>query len=224
MNIFEINPGVTARVKRSLWILKFSLERLAKRSMDVTIALLALLLLSPLLVLVAVCIRIDSPGGVLFRQQRVGLHGVPFTMWKFRSMCNDAEYLKNGLQHNNEMDNGVLFKMKQDPRITRVGRFIRKTSMDELPQLFNVLMGEMSLVGPRPPVPAEVVQYKRADRQRLAVLPGITCLWQISGRSQIPFAQQVQLDINYIERQSIWFDMLVLLKTIPAVLLARGAY
>ncbi len=224
MTTFEIRPNLTTRIKRSLWQIRLQLNPLAKRAMDVLIALCALIALSPMLAVVAAWIKLDSPGAVLFKQQRVGLNGVPFTMWKFRSMRNDAERIKDELSDANEMHNGVIFKMKQDPRITTVGRLIRKTSIDELPQLFNVLLGDMSLVGPRPPLPSEVAEYKRTDRQRLSVLPGITCLWQISGRSDIPFEQQVQLDITYIERQSVWFDLQVLLRTIPAVLMARGAY
>lgn len=157
-------------------------------------------------------------------QERVGLNGMPFIMWKFRSMSCDAEAQKARLQQDNEMEKGVLFKIRKDPRITRVGAVIRKTSIDELPQLFNVIKGDMSLVGPRPPLPSEVSEYSRADRLRLAVVPGITCLWQISGRSDIPFEQQVKLDIQYIEQQSVFFDLLVLIRTIPAVLKARGAY
>jgi lipopolysaccharide/colanic/teichoic acid biosynthesis glycosyltransferase len=145
-------------------------------------------------------------------------------MYKFRSMYVDAEARTAALLARNEMGGGVIFKMKQDPRITRVGKYIRRASIDELPQLWNVLRGEMSLVGPRPPVPGEVSQYSLSDRRRLEVRPGITCIWQVSGRSEIPFAQQVELDAAYIESQSIWMDLKLLAKTIPAVLLGRGAY
>jgi lipopolysaccharide/colanic/teichoic acid biosynthesis glycosyltransferase len=145
-------------------------------------------------------------------------------MWKFRSMYIDAEQRKAELDRQNEMAGGVTFKMKRDPRITRVGRFIRKASIDELPQLWNVLKGDMSLVGPRPPVPKEVDKYSLADRRRLEVIPGITCIWQVSGRSDIPFPEQVKLDVEYIESQSLWTDVVILLKTIPAVFLGRGAY
>jgi lipopolysaccharide/colanic/teichoic acid biosynthesis glycosyltransferase len=138
--------------------------------------------------------------------------------------CIDAEARKAALAKNNEMDGGVIFKMKHDPRITRVGRYIRRASIDELPQLWNVLKGDMSLVGPRPPVPSEVSQYTLSDRRRLEAKPGITCVWQVSGRSDIPFEQQVELDFAYIESQSLWMDIKLLLKTIPAVLLGRGAY
>ena len=139
-------------------------------------------------------------------------------------MFTDAEERKKALMAQNEMAGGVLFKMKDDPRVTKVGRIIRKTSIDELPQLWNVLKGEMSLVGPRPPVPQEVNQYSLADRRRLEAIPGITCIWQVSGRSNIPFDQQVELDVQYIQSQSIWTDFKILLKTIPALLLGSGAY
>ena len=139
-------------------------------------------------------------------------------------MVSDAEDKRKALEANNEMTSGVLFKIRDDPRITKVGRFLRKTSIDELPQLFNVLKGDMSLVGPRPPLPDEVRDYQRSDCRRLEALPGITCIWQVSGRSNIPFDQQVELDINYIRNQSLGLDLVLLLKTIPAVLFARGAY
>ncbi len=207
-----------------IWRLRVATTPMGKRSLDITVATIMLVLLSPLLVLVAVLIKAESSGGALFKQQRIGLNGKPFTMWKFRSMSADAHAQQTALEHKNEMANGVLFKMKRDPRITRVGAIIRKTSIDELPQIINVIRGDMSLVGPRPPLPCEVIKYSRADRLRLAVTPGITCLWQISGRSDIPFEQQVQLDIQYIEKQTVWFDLIVLIKTVPAVLKARGAY
>lgn len=169
-------------------------------------------------------IRIESPGAVLFKQVRVGRWGELFTMYKFRSMYADAEARKAELLARNEMQGGVLFKMRDDPRVTRIGRFIRKTSIDELPQLWNVFKGDMSLVGPRPPVPSEVNEYSLADRRRLEVIPGITCTWQVSGRSEIPFEQQVELDVEYIQSQSVWMDIKLLLKTIPALLLGKGAY
>ena len=145
-------------------------------------------------------------------------------MFKFRSMYVDAEERKKALMAQNESSGGVIFKMKKDPRITRIGRFIRKASIDELPQLWNVIRGDMSLVGPRPPVPSEVAEYSISDRRRLEVIPGITCIWQVSGRSDIPFEQQVELDAEYIESQTFWGDVKLLFKTIPAVLLGRGAY
>lgn len=195
-----------------------------KRLFDITIATTTLILLSPFFLLVAIIIRVDSKGPFLFYQDRIGKQGQPFKMWKFRSMYVDAEERLNELRRNNEMQGGVLFKMKRDPRITRVGRLIRKSSIDELPQLWNVLKGEMSLVGPRPPLPNEVAQYTNYQYRRLSVTPGITCIWQISGRSKIPFEQQVEMDLEYIDKQSFWLDFVILLKTIPAVLRANGAY
>ncbi len=196
---------------------------IAKRALDVAAAAVGLLLLSPLLLLTMLAIVVDSRGGPLFFQTRVGKDGEPFRCWKFRSMYRDAEARKAALLATNEMQGGVTFKMKKDPRITRVGRLIRKLSIDELPQLYNVLAGDMSLVGPRPPVPSEVEQYTPYQRGRLAVTPGITCIWQVSGRSNIPFPQQVELDLRYIRTRSLWLDIALLLKTVPAVLTARGA-
>ncbi|MFQ3246638.1 MAG: lipopolysaccharide/colanic/teichoic acid biosynthesis glycosyltransferase [Arenicella sp.] len=224
MTSSELKLSFRAKVGHFIWKIRFAVMPFSKRTLDILVALAALLSLSPLLVLVATLIKLESKGDVLFKQERVGLNGLPFTMWKLRSMSLDAEAQRHDLDLQNEMSTGVIFKMKRDPRITRVGALIRKTSIDELPQLVNVLKGEMSLVGPRPPLPSEVSEYSRADRRRLAVTPGITCIWQISGRSDIPFEQQVKLDIQYIEKQNLWFDLWVLLKTIPAVLKARGAY
>ncbi|MCL1121040.1 exopolysaccharide biosynthesis polyprenyl glycosylphosphotransferase [Shewanella seohaensis] len=216
------DSGSLKRCKRIR--LHLLLNRIVKRCLDIWVAAIAILLLSPLLLIVALLIRLESPGAVLFCQQRVGKWNQPFTMWKFRSMYQDAEARLVSLQQANEMQGGVLFKMKQDPRITRVGQFIRKTSIDELPQLWNVLKGEMSLVGPRPALPREVAQYSPSDRRRLEVKPGITCIWQVSGRSDIPFDRQVELDVDYIYQQSLMADLYLLLKTIPAVIFSRGAY
>ena len=210
--------------KRLVWIAVVQGTYLLKRLIDMSGSAVLLILLSPLFACVALAIRLDSPGPIFFQQIRVGRWGTLFPMWKFRSMYIDAEQRKLALMKQNEMAGGVIFKMKSDPRITRVGRFIRKASIDELPQLWNVLLGDMSLVGPRPPLPVEVNQYSLNDRRRLDVVPGITCIWQVSGRSDIPFDQQVQLDVQYIESHSIWLDIKLLLLTIPAVLLGRGAY
>lgn len=196
----------------------------AKRLLDFTAAALGMLLLLPLFIVVGVLIKLDSPGPVLFSQQRVGRNGVLFRCWKLRSMVQDAEARKRELLAQNEMAGGTTFKMKRDPRISRVGRFIRKASIDELPQLWNVLVGDMSLVGPRPAVPQEVEGYPARAWNRLVVKPGITCIWQVSGRSQIPFEQQVEMDIEYAQRRSMGLDLMLLLKTLPAVLFARGAY
>ncbi|MDY6994358.1 MAG: sugar transferase [Pseudomonadota bacterium] len=195
-----------------------------KRIFDIAVSGAALILLSPLLLLVTLFIRLDSKGPALFYQKRIGRYGVPFYMCKFRSMYSDAEQRKAALMKHNEMKNGVLFKMKNDPRVTRMGRFIRKYSIDEMPQLWNVLRGDMSLVGPRPPLPDEVAQYTRYQYQRLMVTPGITCIWQVSGRSELCFSKQVELDLRYIANQSFGKDIALLLMTIPAVLKAKGAY
>ena len=197
---------------------------IGKRALDILASGAGLLVLSPFFIILAVMIRVESHGPVLFSQTRIGRRGRSFRCWKFRSMYIDAEERKAALMADNEMAGGTTFKMKRDPRITRIGRFIRKASIDELPQLWNVFIGDMSLVGPRPPVPAEVVLYSALHRQRLSVKPGITCIWQVSGRSDIPFEQQVELDIEYIAKRTLWFDIKLLLATVPAVLLARGAY
>jgi lipopolysaccharide/colanic/teichoic acid biosynthesis glycosyltransferase len=197
---------------------------LFKRCLDRIGTGLGMVLLSPFFALLAILIKLESPGPVLFSQTRIGLGGSPFKCWKLRSMYIDAEQRKQELLQQNEMDGGTTFKIKRDPRVTRVGRFIRKASIDELPQLWNVFVGDMSLVGPRPPVPSEVALYTARERQRLFVKPGITCIWQVSGRSDIPFPEQVLLDIEYIRKRSLWMDIKLLLRTLPAVLLARGAY
>lgn len=196
----------------------------AKRILDCVLAGAGLLALSPLLLLTVLAVRLDSPGPAFFSQTRVGRQGQTFRCWKFRSMYRDAEARKKALMAQNEMAGGILFKMKKDPRITRVGKIIRKASIDELPQLWNVFIGDMSLVGPRPAVPAEVAQYTDYQRGRLQVKPGITCFWQVSGRSDLSFEEQVRLDIRYAHERSLGLDIVLLLKTIPAVLFARGAY
>lgn len=196
----------------------------AKRALDVIGSAAALVLLSPLFLAIAILIKLEDRGPVVFPQVRVGRHGREFRMLKFRSMHIDAEARLHGLLAKNQHTQGITFKLKDDPRITRVGRWLRKFSFDELPQFYNVLRGDMSLVGPRPPVPREVALYSLADRRRLAVKPGITCIWQISGRAEIDFPGQVQLDVRYIESSSLRQDIRILLKTIPAVLSGTGAY
>lgn len=195
----------------------------AKRAMDILLSLAGLIVLSPLFLVVAILVKATSRGEVIFKQTRVGRGGRLFTCYKFRSMCADAEARWNEVNHLNEVS-GPVFKMKNDPRLTPVGRFLRKYSLDEMPQLINVLLGDMSIVGPRPPVPREVVQYSQRELGRLAVKPGLTCLWQINGRSNIPFEHWVELDLTYIETMSFWQDILIILKTIPAVLTGRGAH
>jgi lipopolysaccharide/colanic/teichoic acid biosynthesis glycosyltransferase len=194
-----------------------------KRSLDITLSLFFLILLSPLFLLIAVLVWIEDGGPVFFAQTRVGLFGREYKMYKIRSMCLDAEARLKDLLEKNQHKEGVTFKIKDDPRITRVGKWLRKFSFDELPQLYNVLIGDMSLVGPRPPVPREVAKYSLQHRRRLAIKPGITCFWQISGRSEIDFSGQVQLDVNYIESQSFVTDFRILARTIPAVLSGKGA-
>lgn len=208
---------------RYLWRWSLVSSQLLKRGFDLVAASLILAVLSPLFLLAMFLIKIEDGGPVLFRQTRVGKWGREFTMYKFRSMCLDAEEKLDELLALNEHGEGVTFKIKDDPRITRVGRWMRLFSLDEFPQLLNVLKGEMSLVGPRPPVPREVELYSPSDRRRLAVIPGITCYWQISGRSEIDFSGQVALDVKYIEEMSFWTDFTILVKTVPAVLSGKGA-
>lgn len=211
-------------LKAFFWDATVWLAYALKRAMDISVSLLALILLSPLMISVAIAIKIESEGPVIFKQTRVGKNGRHFIFYKFRSMRKTAEVDKQKILLQNESKDGVIFKMKEDPRITLVGKFIRKYSIDELPQFFNVLEGSMSLVGPRPPLPDEVKEYTLEDRKRLHITPGITCIWQIAGRSNIPFKQQVSLDEEYIKNRGFFRDIVILLKTIPAVLTGRGAY
>lgn len=212
------------RRRRLAWRWIASGAESAKRGVDLIGSLTALALLSPVFVAIALLITLEDGGPVFFRQIRVGRFGREFCMLKFRSMRIDAEQRLRELLAKNQHTHGVTFKIKDDPRITRVGRFIRKYSLDELPQLYNVLTGEMSLVGPRPPVPREVALYSLGDRRRLAVKPGLTCLWQISGRAKIDFPGQVQLDVRYIENGGLAEDVRILCKTVPAVISGDGAY
>jgi len=193
-----------------------------RRSVELVLASLLLMLLSPVLLAIAIAIKLDSPGPVLFRQLRCGLHGRPFTFLKFRSMRVDAEAMKKHLAPYNEMD-GPAFKMTNDPRVTPLGFFLRRTSLDELPQLWNIIRGDMSVVGPRPAVLEEVRQYEPWQRRRLSMKPGLTCLWQVNGRSELTFDEWMRLDLEYIDNWSLWLDVKIALKTIPAVLLGRGA-
>lgn len=197
-------------------------QLLAKRILDVLVSGVLLILLSPLLLAVALGVKLTSPGPVLFSQERVGMNKRKFQLFKFRSMVVNAEELKASLASKNEMS-GPAFKIKNDPRTTKVGRILRKTSIDELPQLWNVLKGEMSLVGPRPPLPKEVEKYEWLDRRRLSIKPGITCLWQVGGRNNLSFEEWMALDKVYCDHWSFWLDLKILLKTIPVVLLGKGA-
>ncbi|MDX9720456.1 MAG: sugar transferase [Myxococcota bacterium] len=215
---------VRALAKRWAWSGVVGGSRAVKRGADIAGASMMLIVLSPVFGAVALAIKLTDNGPVLFWQKRIGQYGEPFDFPKFRSMVANAEQLKAKLLAQNDHGDGITFKMKRDPRVTWIGRLIRKTSIDELPQLINVLRGEMSLVGPRPPVPGEVARYTQKDRRRLEVKPGLTCIWQVSGRGDIPFPEQVELDVRYIESQSIRQDLTILLQTIPAVLLGKGAY
>lgn len=212
--------------KKYAWFLVVGTAKCLKRALDIAVSLTMLIALLPLFAAVALAIKLTDGGPLLFWQVRVGRWGREFPFPKFRSMVLNAEKLKDqliqaGQSHHKE---SITFKMKNDPRVTWIGRIIRKLSIDELPQLWCVLKGDMSLVGPRPPVPREVAQYSLADRRRLDVTPGLTSIWAISGRGDIAFSKQVELDVLYIESQSFWFDVKLLLKTVPAVFLGKGAY
>ena len=191
---------------------EFSLYEVIKRVIDVVCSFLGVLVLSPLFIIIAIIIKSTSKGPVFFSQKRVGKNGREFDMYKFRSMVVNAEELKEKLAAQNEMS-GPMFKMKDDPRVTKVGKFIRKTSIDELPQLWNVLKGDMSLVGPRPSLPKEVAQFEEWMYKRLEVKPGLTCIWQVSGRNNIDFEDWMKLDIKYVEEKNLWIDIKLILKT-----------
>ncbi len=216
LEVFEGRNVVTFFREIQLWHL------LAKRAMDLVISAVLLLVFSPVLLIVGILVRATSPGPALFVQERVGINKRLFRMYKFRSMYLDADSKIAELAHLNEMQ-GPVFKMRNDPRITPLGRFLRQSSIDELPQLWNVLKGEMSLVGPRPPMPREVEKYVWLEHRRLSIKPGITCLWQISGRSNLTFDQWMELDRKYIDTWTIWLDISILFRTIPAVLFRKGA-
>jgi len=224
---------LNARVgwSRVSWRVVISAAFFVKRALDIVVSGLALVLLAPVFLVVAVLVKLDG-GPVFFRQIRVGLNGREFRMLKFRSMCVDAEARLQDLLARNEKPSGVTFKLKDDPRITRVGRWLRKSSLDEIPQFWNVLRGDMSLVGPRPPLPREVALYSQGDRRRLRARPGITGLWQvgerrggffeIGDRNRIDFPEQVCLDVRYIESQSLLKDLWLMAKTVPAILFGKG--
>lgn len=195
-----------------------------KRTLDFVASFIALVLLSPVFALIAIAIKSDDPEGSIFYSQiRIGKNEQTFKMYKFRSMINGADSLKDELLKYNEID-GAMFKMKDDPRITRVGRFLRKHSLDELPQLVNVLKGDMSLVGPRPPLPSEVEQYSSVDTQRLLVVPGCTGLWQVTGRNDVDFHTMVELDLKYISKANLWVDFMIILKTVQVIVKPNNAY
>jgi exopolysaccharide biosynthesis polyprenyl glycosylphosphotransferase len=193
-----------------------------KRVFDVVVASASLALVLPVMACIAVFVRVTSRGPILYRQTRCGLGGRQFTLYKFRSMVQGADEMRDGLDQHNELD-GPAFKMSEDPRCTPIGRWLRKWSLDELPQLWNVIRGDMSLVGPRPPIPAEVAQYESWHRRRLRMRPGLTCLWVVQGRNQVKFERWMQLDMDYIDNWSLWLDLKILVRSIPVVLSGRGA-
>ena len=198
--------------------------RIIKRLFDIIMSTIALVVISPILLIIGICIKIDDPHGpVFYKQERVGKDGKLFEIFKFRSMVSNADELLEQLRTKNEI-NGAMFKIKNDPRITKVGRVIRKYSLDELPQLVNVIKGEMSIVGPRPPLPSEVAKYSKYDKQRLMVTPGATGLWQVGGRNDVDFDTMVQLDLTYIKHRSIWLDLKIMLKTVLIMIKPNGAY
>ena len=209
--------------KRISWRWVVAGASFIKRLFDLIASSVLIVLMSPGFLLLALLVKMEDGGPVIFAQTRIGRWGRLFKMYKFRSMCRNAEERLREILPQNAHQQGVTFKMKDDPRITRAGRWMRRYSLDELPQLFNVLKGDMSLVGPRPPLPREVDMYSIADRRRLAATPGLTCFWQIGGRSEIDFKEQVNLDVLYIESQSLWLDLKILCRTIPAVLSGKGA-
>lgn len=194
-----------------------------KRATDLVVASLLILLFIPIIPVVIILIKLDSPGPILFKQRRIGKNGKSFDFYKFRSMVNGAENVIDALRPLSGVD-GPVFKIKEDPRVTAVGRFLRRSSLDELPQLINVLRGEMSIVGPRPNLPSEVSQYQPWQRKRLEVTPGITCFWQIAGRSHIGFQEWMRLDLEYVRKRSYLTDLKIMLKTVPAVIARKGAY
>ncbi|MGV9793124.1 sugar transferase [Gordonia sp. NPDC003422] len=222
-------PRITMRPQAGLPLLHIEkprylgATRLLKLAFDKTVSLAVLFLLFPVLVATAIAIKLDSSGPVFYRGERIGLHNKPFAMWKFRSMVQDADSLRGALAEQSD-GNGVLFKLRDDPRVTRVGRFIRRYSLDELPQLFNVVGGSMSLVGPRPPLQEEVETYDSMVVRRMLVRPGITGLWQVSGRSDLSWEESVQLDLSYVENWSLPGDLIILWRTVRAVLAKDGAY
>lgn len=198
--------------------------RFMQRLFGIVASSIAIVLLSPLLLIIAICIKVDDPHGpVFYVSDRVGKDGKVFRMIKFRSMVSNADELLEQLRDKNEI-NGAMFKMKNDPRITRVGRVIRKYSLDELPQLFNVIKGDMSIVGPRPPLPSEVAQYTDYDKQRLMVTPGATGMWQVGGRNDVDFDTMVKLDLTYIQNRSVWLDLKIMFETVAIMIKPNGAY
>ena len=201
----------------------FSFYEVIKRTIDIVCSFVGILVLSPLFIVIAIIIKLTSKGPVFFSQKRVGKHGREFDMYKFRSMVVNAEELKEKLAAQNEMS-GPMFKMKDDPRVTKVGKFIRKTSIDELPQLWNILKGDMSLVGPRPSLPKEVAQFEDWMHKRLDVKPGLTCYWQVSGRNNIDFEDWMKLDVKYVKERNLWIDIKLIFKTVGVLFGDKNAH
>lgn len=211
--------------KKYSWIFVVDSTKVLKRLADIFFSFFGLIILSPLFFIIALLIKLQDGGPIFYVQKRVGRWGREFNFPKFRTMILGAEKRQEELiAATKHRAKGKSFKMKDDPRITFIGRILRKTSLDELPQLWCVLKGEMSLVGPRPPLPSEVRLYTMEERKRLDITPGLTCIWQVSGRSDIPFDKQVKMDLEYIESQSLWLDFKILLRTIPAIFFGKGAY
>jgi lipopolysaccharide/colanic/teichoic acid biosynthesis glycosyltransferase len=219
-------PGWRLKLHRSAaWRMLGGEVTPAKRAIDLLGAAVLGVLAAPLLLVIAAVIKLQDGGPVLYWQTRVGRRGRCFAFPKLRSMVVNADAQQDALMHrNHHADDSITFKDRDDPRVTRVGRFLRRYSLDELPQLWCIVRGDMSLVGPRPPLPREVDRYSPRDLRRLEVAPGLTCLWQVEGRGDLPFAKQVELDIRYVDRQSLWLDFVLLLRTVPAVLRGKGAY
>lgn len=212
MERLQINEQEIIEIERK----ESAIYNMAKRALDIIASTLGLIILSPILLVVAILIKLESKGPAIFSQKRIGLNKKEFKMHKFRSMVQNAEELKEKLAKENEMS-GPMFKMKNDPRVTKVGRFIRKTSIDELPQLINVLKGDMSLVGPRPSLPKEVEKFEPWMLRRLQVKPGLTCYWQVSGRNNIDFENWMKLDLQYVNDRSFWLDLKLILKTVTVL-------
>jgi lipopolysaccharide/colanic/teichoic acid biosynthesis glycosyltransferase len=223
-NISYRRSPLRARMRRAVHRSSVRAAELSKRVLDISVALPLLVALAPLFLLIAALIRMTDGGPVLFWQERVGKWGRTFWMPKLRSMVIDAEARKQALAEQSHHGSAVTFKMRRDPRVTWIGFWLRRLSLDELPQLWNVLRGDLTLVGPRPPVPSEVALYTLSERRRLDVTPGLTCIWQVNGRGDIAFPEQVRMDLDYIRRRTLGLDLKLLVLTVPAVLSGRGAY
>lgn len=224
IRVIRVAHSVRFFARRSLWINSTKGYRTLRRAMDIIVSLILIVSSLPLAILVALAIKLSDGGSVLFWQKRVGLRGRAFAFPKFRSMVPDADRIIVAIADRNHHGNSITFKMKRDPRVTWIGRILRRFSIDELPQVWCVLVGDMSLVGPRPALQAEVSKYELAQRRRLEVKPGLTCSWQVNGRADLPFSRQFELDVDYIENQALLLDLKLLIMTVPAVISGRGAY